>query len=153
MNFDRFTVSNLIRGLKSWLPSTALGYCRGELHSELVCEIVCVYLNKSLATLNARLFVVRKCLRAVTQCYYQYHDGVSALKYVHTHNCGHCKNIYKGLYVCSLDRDSLRPLIHPKKCFLNLKLRMQNVTKKTSILSIYGILVTLFLMTKFKRSV
>lgn len=38
-----FRFSNLIRGPKLWLPSTALGYCQGELHCEQVCDFMCVF--------------------------------------------------------------------------------------------------------------
>lgn len=84
----------------------------------LVCEIVCVYLSKSLDTLNARLFVVQKYLRAVRQCYFLYHDGVSASQYLHVYtlNCGHCRNTYKGLcdYWIKAAKGSPRPHTLPK---------------------------------------
>lgn len=41
VNCDRFKVSNLIRGLKLWLPSTASGYCCTESKRVNLCVFVC----------------------------------------------------------------------------------------------------------------
>lgn len=74
VNRDRFTVSNLIRGLKSWLPSTALGYCLGELHREQVCGFVCLFKSASGYGDSVTTNTATVCLLYVHVC---------------TPNCGH----------------------------------------------------------------
>lgn len=77
MNCNRFTVSSLIRGVNSRLPSAGAE----ESCTRGLCVNLCLFaLKESLDTLNARLFfVVKTLLRALGRRQDQCHDCVSAV--------------------------------------------------------------------------